>query len=250
MESVSILRALTRRPVLLALGVALAFAVGLFGAYRVSIAPPGLGSKQTSAGFAGQRVLVDTPSSLIADARAKGATAIVIRATVLADLIESDAMRAEIARRLGVAPGEVGGISSTTATPETETPLAKEALEVTRPVEPYVVSIGLQAGQPILVIQALAPDPSGAARLMRATTAALAVAGRRAEPARGEVRVERLGDAQVIVKQAGGGKKKAAIAAMLVLVLWCAGLVAIEGLRRRRRPLRDASFPRGAPFPG
>jgi hypothetical protein len=238
MESISILRALTRRPVLLALGVALALAVGLLGT-----------SKPTTAGFATQRVLVDTPSSLVADARAKGATAIVVRATVLADQIESDAMLAAIARRLGVDSDEVGAISSTTATPETETPLAKEALEVTRPVAPYVVSVGLQAGQPILAIQALAPDAPGAARLMEATTAELATAGRRADPARGPVRVDRLGDAQVIVKQAGGGKKKAAIAALLVLVLWCAGLVAVEGLRRRREPLGGASFPAGASLP-
>jgi len=234
-ESVSILRALTRRPLLLALGVALAIAVGLLAACRVSSSPPFLASKATSSGFAGRRLLVDTPESLIADAQAKGATAIVIRATVLADLLTSEAMQARIARAIGVAPSEVGAVASTIAVPETESPLAKQVLEANRPIAPYTVSVGLEAGQPILAIQAVAPDPRGAARLIAATTAALAAAGRNGGPARGPVRVVRLGAAQVGARQAGGGKKKAALAALAVLVLWCGGLVAADGVARRRR---------------
>jgi hypothetical protein len=254
-ESVSILRALTRRPLLLALGALLALAVGLLGAYRVSSAPPFLESKMTSVGYASQRVLVDTPESLIADARAKGATSIVIRATVLADQLSSDDVHAAIARRLRVKPDEIGSISSTTAIPETESPLAKQVLEVTKPTQPYVVSVGLEGGQPILAIQAAAPDPRRAAQLMSATTTALAAAGRDAVPARGPVRVVRLGGADVGVKQAGGGKKKAAIGAAAVFVLWCVALVAADGVARRRRmsswdgePV-DASFSGGASFP-
>jgi hypothetical protein len=235
MESVTILRALSRRRLLLGLGAILALTVGLLGAYRVSIFPPGLKSKTTTAGFASQRVLVDTPTSLVADATAKGATSIVIRATILADLIESDAVRRAIANELRVEPDQVGAISSTTASPQTETPLATQALEVTRPTQPYVASVGLQAGQPILAMQTIAPDAAGAARLMRATTAALAAAGHDAAPARGPVEVERLGAAQVGTKQAGGGKKKAAIGALMVLVLWSVALVALDGLSRRRR---------------
>ncbi len=238
MESVSILRALTRRPLLFGLGLALALAVGLLAAYQVSSSPPFLTSKTTSSGFASQRVLVDTPESLVADAQAKGASAIVIRATVLADLVTSEPLQRRIARALGVAPEEVGAIASTIAVPQTESPLAKGVLEVTRPSEPYVVSVGLEAGQPILAIQASAPDSRAAARLMAATTVALAAAGRRAAPARGPVRVERLGAPQVGTKQVGGGKKKAALAALAILVLWCIGLVAADGVARRRRDRR------------
>jgi len=234
MESVTILRALSRRRLLVGLGVVLALAIGLLGAYRVSVLPPALKSGATTAGFASQRVLVDTPTSLVADATPEGATSIVIRATILADLVESDGMRRAIARRLGVPPSEVGAIASTTASPQTETPLATQALEVTRPTEPYVVSVGLQAGQPILAMQTIAPDAGGAARLMRATTTALVAAGHAAAPARGPVEVERLGAAQVGVKQVGGGKKKAAIGALIVLVLWSAALVALDGISRRR----------------
>jgi hypothetical protein len=235
MESVTILRALSRRRLLFGIGVLLALAVGLLGAYRVSLFPPGMESKATTSGFGSQRVLVDTPTSLVADARAKGATAIVIRATILADLIESDGVRRAIARDVGVPPTEIGAISSTTASPQTETPLATQALEVTRPAQPYVVSVGLQAGQSILSIQAIAPDAHGAARLVSATTTALAAAGRRAALARGAVKVERLGSAQVGARQSGGAKRKAALAAFVVLVLWSAALVAADGLARRRR---------------
>jgi hypothetical protein len=249
MESVTILRALSRRRLLFALGVLLALGAGLLGAYRVSLLPPGAQSKATSSGFASQRVLVDTPTSLIADARAKGATSIVIRATILADLVESDRMRSAIAHEVGVSPEAIGAIASTTASPQTESPLAKQVLEVTQPAQPYVVSVGLQAGQPILSIQAVAPNARGAARLVRATTTALAAAGRRAVPARGQVKIEPVGSAQVGTKEAGGGKKKAALAALAILVLWCAALVAADGLARRRRPVGGASFPSGISLP-
>jgi hypothetical protein len=249
MESVTILRALLRRRLLFGLGVLLAIAVGVLGAYSVSLSPPGMKSKTVTAGFASQRVLVDTPTSLVADARAKGATSIVIRATILADQVESAAMRREIAKAVGISSAELGAISSTTASAQTESPLAKQVLEVTRPIQPYLVSVGLQAGQPILAIQTAAPSAAAAARLARAATVALAAAGRRGEPARGLVRVERLGTAQVGVRQAGGGKKKAAMAALVVLVFWCAALVAADGIRRRRRLPEGASFPSGISLP-
>lgn len=225
MESVSILRALSRRPLLLGLGALLAVAVGLL---------VGLHGKATSAGFAQQRVLVDTPTSLVADAKAKGASAIVLRAATLADLISSDGLRAEIAHRVGVEPAEVGTISSTLASPQTESPLAKQVLEVTRPAAPYVISVGLEAGQPLIALQAVAPDSQGAARLIKATTTVLAETGRRAAPARGPVMVERLGAAQVGVRQAGGGKKKAVLAVLMIFLLWCVALAAADGIARRR----------------
>ncbi len=249
MESVTILRALSRRRLLLALGLLLVLCVDLLGSYRVSILPPALHSATSRSGFASQRVLVNTPSSLIADARAKGATSIVIRATILADLIESDDVRSAIAREAGVRPEAVGTIASTTASPQTESPLAKQVLEVTRPAEPYVVSVGLQAGQPILSIQAIAPGARDAGRLVQATTAALTAAGRRAALARGPVAVEPVGSVQSGVEEAGGGKKKAALAALAILVLWCAALVGADGLARRRGAAAGASFPGGISLP-
>jgi|SRR5689334_4614532 len=241
MESIGILRALLRRPWLLALGLLLAFAIGLTGAYDVSLFPPGVKSRTATAGFAHQRLLINTSTSLIADARAKGAQAIVTRAIVLADLMEGNAARAALARRLRVDPDEVGVISSTTASPMTETPLATKALEATRPTEPYLVSLGLEAGEPILSLLATAPDRGAAAALARATTAELSAAARRATPARGPVRVEEIGAAETGTKEAGGGKKKALIGAAVVFVLWCVALVAADGARRRgRAPGRSA----------
>jgi hypothetical protein len=235
MESIGILRALLRRPWLLALGCLLALAVGVLGAYRVSLLPPGVQSRTVTAGFARQRLLINTPTSLIADARAKGAQAIVTRSILLADLMEGDAARSALARRLGIDPGEVGVISSTTALPETETPLATKALEATRPANPYLVSLGLEAGEPILSVLATAPEAHAAAALARATTAELTAAAQRATPARGPVRVEEIGAVAVGTKEAGAGKKKAAIGAVVVFVLWCIALVAADGVWRRGR---------------
>ena len=129
--------------------------------------------------------------------------------------------------------------------PETETPLATKALEATRPVDPYLVSIGLEAGEPIISVLATAPQAHAAAALAKATTAELGAAARRGTPARGAVRVEEIGGVAVGTKEAGGGKKKAAIGAVVVFVLWCVALVAADGARRRGR-VRGWTVERGA----
>jgi len=233
MESVGILRALWRRPVVLALGVLVALGFGLLATYRVSLSPLGLQSRTAVSGYAIERALVDTPQSLVVTARPKGATSILTRAILLGDLMAGDRARAAMAAELGVSSGAIGVLGPSTSTPATETPLATQALEVTDPHEPYVLNISEDTEQPILSILATAPNRGQAARLSKAAIAALAAEADRASSPRGGLRVVQLGGAETGAKQTSPGKKKAAIAVIAILVIWCGAIVVLDGLRRR-----------------
>ena len=75
MEAITILRELWRLRYLVFLGAILAVAIALMTAYRVSLAPPKLESRQYHVGVASARMLIDTPDSQVVDLNPKGADA-------------------------------------------------------------------------------------------------------------------------------------------------------------------------------
>lgn len=233
MEYVGLLRVLWRRRALMAVGVLLALCLGLFGMYRVSVSPPGLQSRTIASGRALQRMLVDTPDSLVVDARAKGAESIGSTAELLGDLMSGDRAVATMARMAGVGPAEIGVVGPGTAVPGVPTPLAVQASEVARPHQPYVVSVGVEPGLPILSILAMAPNGRGAEGLARAASLTLAAVAREAPVAEGRLRIEKIGGVAV-GSSTSGGRKKAAIAAATFLLFYCIGVIALDGLLRRR----------------
>jgi hypothetical protein len=113
--------------------------------------------------------------------------------------------------------------------------LTETALEVTRPHAPYMLNVALETSQPIISLYALAPDSGGAKRLVRASTGALRASAARFPLARGQVGVEEIGGVEAGTKPVSPGKRKALIAAFMVMVLWCLGMVVFDGLARRRR---------------
>ena len=81
MEFVTILRELWRQRALVLAGAALAIALGLMTAYKVSLAPPKLESRQYRVGVASARMLIDTPDSQVVDLEPKGADGLGIAPT-------------------------------------------------------------------------------------------------------------------------------------------------------------------------
>lgn len=239
MESVGILRALWRRWILVGFGLALAIGSFAFLVY-------GRGGASTS-GFAVERVLVDTPKSLVVDADAKGAEAIVTRAQLLGSLIASDEARTATARAAGLRPAALGVIAPGTTAPVALTPLAEQALEVTKPTQPYIVTVSEDPRLPILTIYATAPNPKGARRLADATAKTLTSLGREAVVVGDDLAVKSLGEAEAGTKSIGTGKLKALIVSVVLLVLWCTLIVVFDGLSRRRyQPSQWADNGRGA----
>lgn len=237
MESVGIIRVLWRRRLWVAAGALLALALALVALYRVSPGlPPSLQSRTTSSGFAWQRLLVDTPSSVLADAKARGAQAIASKAVLLGDLAEGDSARRQMAADVGVRPAEIGVVGPGSLTPAMVTSLATQAIEVTRPRARYLVAIDEAPSLPILSVFATAPEPDAAARLVRATAAAIGSLSRQALGPGGEARVEELGKVQSGARTGGPRKAKALATAAILLLLWCIGVVLFDGVARRRRP--------------
>ena len=101
MEAITILRELWRLRYLVFLGAILALAIALMTAYRISLAPPKLESRQYHVGVASARVLVDTPDSQVVDLNPKGADALSSRASLLANLMASSPVKTIIARDAG-----------------------------------------------------------------------------------------------------------------------------------------------------
>ena len=235
MESVGIVHTLWRRRAWAALGVLLAIAVAVLSLYQVSTSAPFLVSKTTSSGFAWQRLLVDTHSSVLADAKAKGAEAIASKAVLLGDLTEGAGARREMAAAVGARPAEIGVLGPGSQVPARVTALATQALEVTRPRTPYLVALSEAPDLPILSLYATGPDEAGAARLIRGTTRAMAVLARQAPGVEGDARIEPVGKAQSGTKLVGARKAKALVLAALVLLLCWTAVVLADGIDRRRR---------------
>ncbi len=234
MESVGILRVLWRRRALVALGCLLALAVGILALYRVSLAPPGLERRAVPAGTATQRVLVDTPKSLIAAARPEGVTSIVTRAAVLGNLLASDEARAAMARETGLAPEEIDVTGPGTEAAAVPTPLAEAAIETARPQQPYAITVSQpDSSLPILTVYVTAPSPGEGRELAGAASAALSSAVGRGPVGGENLRVQPVGRIQVASRMVGPGTSKAAIAAILLFVLWCVLVLLLDAIQAR-----------------
>ena len=239
MELAGIIRVLRRRWFVVCLGALAAVAAGIYSGYSVSLSPPGLESRETTAASASTQLFVDTPSSLISEAQPAGHDTIVARAELLGSLMASRDISAEIARDAGLRPAEVAVVAPKLGDDETLTALSRAALEVVKPVEPNVVTVTVPPLTPILSIVAEAPDAETAARLTASATAAvLSLAPEPASVGNRAVRVEQLGPAEIEKTASGRGPKTALVVAVGLFGLWCSAVVVFDGVARRR-----TSFP-------
>lgn len=239
MELAGIIRVLRRRWMVVCLGALAAVAAGVYSTYSVSLAPPGLESRQTTAGSARTQLFVDTPSSLISEAQPAGYDTIVARTEMLGSLMASGEISAEIAHDAGLRPSEVAVVGPQLGDDETLTALSRAALEVVKPVEPNVVTVSVPPLTPILSIFAEAPDTETAARLSASATAAvLSLAPEPASVGNRAVRVQQLGPAEIEKTASGPGPTTALIVAGGLFALWCSAVVVFDGIARRR-----SSFP-------
>jgi hypothetical protein len=231
MGFVALLRVLWKRRLTVFVGLVAAIAIGVVGIKMKG--PPTATTSATS------KVLIDTPSSLVATAKAPGALTIYSRARVVADLMATEAAEAEIAERAGLEPGELAVLGPGAAAPPLViTAVAEQASEVVRPVAPYLVSVEVTPGQPILSITAIGADETTAIALGKAAVETLPTVAREAPGGGDSVNVETLG-AQTIGIKTSGGRKTIALGAFVLFVFWCIAVVAIDRpLRRRRSRIR------------
>ena len=269
MEFVKLLRELWRQRTLVALALALAIMVGMVAAYRITLSPPGVTSRQHHVGIASARVLVDTPSSQVVDLGLKqdaNAGVLPARAVLLANLLTTSPLRDEIAKITGAAPDRLIALADTPldSGPPVGTPLATGASVKVGDPRANVVKLHTDVSLPLITVNTEAPDAATAARLADGTVrvltdylASLVTSGN--VPKNRQLVVKRLGGAHAATEQRGPSRVLAFTAAILVFLLGCGSILLLSALVRERRKAalqedgprvaRDDSGPRPTTVP-
>lgn len=236
MDTVTILRELWRRRVLVGVVVLAAVFVGFLISYRVSLPPE---SRKYEVGVASARILVDTPNSQVVAVAPTGSETLGGRANLLANLMTEGGVKAAIARRAGLRPKRLLAVAETAAAAQTVPQSAKRD-----PTAPLLMTslVTSPSGDPlpIIEIETQAADLAGAARL-----AAAAVSGLRAYldskaavesvPDARRLRVTGLGAPQARMEVRGPKRVVALAAAIFVFLLGCAAIIGVSVLVRSWR---------------
>jgi capsular polysaccharide biosynthesis protein len=165
-----ILRELWKRKALVACAGLLALAIAIATTFRVSLVPPSIEKKNREVGAAQTQVLVDSPKSPVADL-GRSFEAATDRAAVYGPLMSSTPVKKEIARRVGIAPGQIitGGVTpdSNDAPPETR------ANQIAREDGLYRLRVSTPSETPLLSIAAQGPSAEAAIKLADAAAVGL-----------------------------------------------------------------------------
>ena len=253
MDVVSILRQLWRHRLPVAVGVALALTVGLLMAYRVGAGlPPTFESRQYAVGVASAEVLVDSPSSQIADlgggkVRADVA-ALTARARLLASLMAASPLKDDIARTAGIDPR-----TFVATAPSSDPSLRPPTLEQSPGPRANSLTVFYNEAVPIITADAQAVDEHVAARISSAAVAVLgkyltSVAALDKVPDARQLVIDPLGPARSATVVRGPGTLLAVLAFAVVLGLWCAGVVVAARLARGWREAVAGDAPASLPM--
>lgn len=224
MEFAAIFRLLWRHRLLTALGLVVAVAVAVLA----------VRGETTVTGLASMRVVVETPRSQLVDAAPPGSATIQLRSELLGDLIATSSVMTRIAHGAGIAPAELTVVDPTLNRPVVATPLPTAASQAAAgQVQPYVVTVTVPDDTlPIVELDGSAPTRPEAARLVRAAAAALQVtaAGAGGSP-KTTLTVRSVAPPHVKDVIKAPRHMFAAIAALMTFILWCAGIVLVQGGR-------------------
>jgi hypothetical protein len=241
MKIVTIIYELRHRPFKLAAAALLSVVIGLMVAFHISASfPPKLTPRRHDVGVAVARILVNTPSSIVADLNPNGGNNLSTHAQLLGDLIASDAIRTSIAQAAGISPNDlailppsVGGVVQT-----------ELATDVRAPIGAATLSVNADDALPIVSIKAQAATPALAAKLANDSVTALqnyigSVAKAQNIPTSNTPVITALGPAQGVVSAEGVAPEFGIVAAIVCFLLFCYGILVLAGLRRMMREARD-----------
>jgi hypothetical protein len=231
MRTVTILRELWDRRLLVGVVATVAVAVGFLLAFQISFPPQ---SRSFSVGAATARILVDSPRSQVVDITPKGSTTLGSRAIVLANLMVEGEVKKAIARRAGLQPRQIS------ATAKTSDGATEESGSKDYSLTTSVLTNSDMIELPIIKVDARAPSPELAANLANAAAGGLseyldskAAAERVAAAER--LRVKTFGAAQGAVASRGPGRLLAPFAAIFVFLAGCTLILVCSALARAWR---------------
>lgn len=241
MDAVRLLHALRARRLAVAVGLLVAIVAGTAISYRVSLAPPRLESREYQVGVATVDVLVDSGLSQVADLGGgelrTDLASLGTRAQLLANLLAAGLLRERIAARAGIDPRRLRArvlAASTDAAPQKpaalDGPIGPRATTLTVSVRDLV---------PIITIDAQAPDPATAERIVTAATTELEsfqqVVSPRHVPHARRLVIKTLGRTRAATSVHGPRRIHGLIASVLIFGLWCAAIVFNQPIARRWR---------------
>jgi hypothetical protein len=241
MQLYAILNELWRRRIIVGIGLVVSVFIGLMVAFKVSPGlPPKLTERAHQIGVASTRVLINTPSSIVADLNPAGGASLSTHAQLLGNLLSSDQVHDAIAKSAGLAPTDltvsplaVGGV--------VQTPLAVTA---PAPVGAASVSVNADPLLPLITISATAPTPKQAAALANGSVRVLqsyiqTVAGEQGIPTSRRPVITSLGSAMGVPSTSGPSKLYSAIAIILLFGLSCYVILVASGGKARIRELKE-----------
>jgi hypothetical protein len=239
MGAVAILRQLWRRRLLVSVGVAFALIVGTVMVYRVNLGlPPTFESRQYDVGVASAELLVDSPSSQVVDLSggrvATDVNALSGRARLLANLMVTSPLKDQIARRAGINPR-----TFTASVPTLNGPAPPPSPLAPGKTSPWANSLTVSFNEELPIITAVsqAATPDSAARISTAAVAQLgtylkSVAAIQRVPYANQLVISPLGRARSGLVQHGPSRIFALAAVILLVAVWCAGIVLLSRLAR------------------
>lgn len=228
MELLSIGAVLLAHRRLLALGLLVAVLAGFMAQRRVGEA--------TSSGEAIQRVLVGPPDAPAIKTDSVATQTLIARGQLLADVMTSEPERRALSTRSGVALDRLAVIGPASRPPIVPVPLAVEGTRTGASAPtPYVLRVESADTNPIMTLTAGAPTLADAQRFVDAGTATLTDLVGRSTGDRVALGVEKLGPvtARTVVNRPS--KLMIVVAPVMTLILWCAAIVLLSGVRRFRR---------------
>jgi hypothetical protein len=244
MDTVTILRDLWRRR-LLVFGVYLiALLMGTAVVYKISLFPPNLESRKYEVGVAVARILVDTPSSQVVEVAPKGSDTLGVRANLLASLMVDGVVKQAIAQRAGLQPNQLAGVTDA-ATEPSPVATAKGPRSYILTTKVLTNTGGDQL--PIIELDAQAPDRVGAAKLAAAAISGLrdyldSKAALQQIPNADRLQVTSLGAPQATGEVRGPATVIAIVAVIFVFAIGCAAILGVLALARGWRAASAREF--------
>ena len=234
MDTVTILRALWRRRLFVAIVAIVALLAGVMVKYEL----PSLQSRSYEVGISSAHILVDTPSSQVVNVSPRGSDTTAARADLLASLMVDGVLKATIAQQAGLKPGQLIATTSASTDP---TPGAASGSNLPGP-RAYVLTTQVLTNSsgdelPIIEVDTQAPNRAGAAKIAAAAVSGLgqylnSKAALERIPDADRLQVNGLGVPQSSTADRGPSGSLALIVFVLVFVIGCGAILGITALIR------------------
>ena len=227
MELARAIRALAKRPRLMAVGVLIAAAAALFSTYTLSGGKLRARSLQYSA--ASTQVIVDAERSVLGSVT-QSFEPLSQRAWVYANFMTSPTFLDDVGQHVGLSGAQLyaaGPLTINEPRIEQEPTELKRNVEITGETKPYRLSYEAQTGLPTITINSQAPTTDQAVALANSAAAGLQSYVAHSEltdgiPRNTRVVIRQLGPASGAVVDGGTSKALAFLVFIGVFLLWCA----------------------------